>query len=75
MAAHSTWFAGLARRAGHTVSEMNYAPSVLFARRLSCGVPETDRAPEDYHEFRLRCPGTCRREPSASKRLAGAPVK
>jgi hypothetical protein len=54
---------------------MNYATSVLFSRRLSCGVPETDRAPEDYHEFRLRCPGTCRREPSASKRLAGAPVK
>jgi len=75
MAAHSTWFTGLARRLGHTVSEMNYASSVLLARRLSAGVTETDRAPETYTEFLLRCPGTWRREPSARRRLAGSPVR
>jgi hypothetical protein len=75
MAAHSTRFAGLARRFGHTVSEMNYASSVLLTRRLSYGVRETDRAPDTYTEFLLRSPGTCWREPSARRRLAGAPVR
>jgi hypothetical protein len=75
MAAHSTWFAGLARRAGHAVNEMNYATSVLLSRRLSCGMPETDRAPDNFTEFLLRCPGTSRREPSARRRVAGSPVR
>jgi|HubBroStandDraft_6_1064221.scaffolds.fasta_scaffold1511840_2 hypothetical protein len=75
MAAHSTWFAGLARRVGRTVSEMNYATSVLLCRRLSCGMSETDRAPDNYTEFLVRCPGTSRREPSARRRLAGSPVR
>ena len=75
MAAHSTWFAGLARRVGHAIGEMNYATSVLLTRRLSCGVPETDRAPDTYTEFLLRSPGTSRREPSAHRRMAGSPVR
>ena len=75
MAAHSTWFAGLARRVGHAISEMNYATSVLLNRRLSCGVPETDRAPDTYTEFLLRSPGTSWREPSARRRMAGSPVR
>lgn len=75
MAANSTWFAGLARRVGHTISEMNYATSVLLSRRLSCGVSETDQAPDTFTEFLLRCPGTSRREPSARRRLAGNPVR
>ena len=75
MAAYSMWFAGLARRVGHTVSEMNYATSVLLSRRLSYGAPETDRAPDTFAEFLLRCPGTCRREPSARRRVSGSPVR
>ena len=71
----ASWVSSLARRVGHVVSEIHRATKVASALMLSYGVAESNRAPDTYAEFMIRSRATILREPAASRRARGRPVR
>ena len=71
----ASWVSSLARRVGHVVSEIHRAIKVASALMLSYGVAESNRAPDTYAEFMIRSRATILREPAASRRACGRPVR
>ncbi len=63
----------LAHRVGAAFAEAHHAQQRLAQLHGAYDryLPEPDRPPEDYAEFRLRTSGPLRHEPSARQRLAG----
>ena len=66
----------VARRIRQIFSECNSAQRLLTVRRLAFDrqLPEPDKAPDTYREFRLRTSGPLLHEPSARQRQAGRAI-
>lgn len=64
----ASWIVRLARGVRDAISEINYATNRASALRLTCGLGETDRAPDTYAEFLLRSSAATRHEPQARRR-------
>jgi len=71
----ASWIVRFARRVYHVCSEINRANQRASRLLLAYGLAESDRAPDTYAEFLLRSRGTILREPAASRRGAGHPVR
>jgi hypothetical protein len=72
---NTPWIVRLARRASHGVLEMHFAIRRASELMFSCGLAESNRAPDTYAEFLLRSRVASRHEPTAHGRAAGRPVK
>jgi hypothetical protein len=72
---NTPWIVRLARRAGHGVLKIHVSMRHASALLFSYGLAETNRAPDTYAEFLLRCRVASRHEPTAHGRAAGRPVK
>ena len=65
----------LAGRILDAVREMHFATQRVSALMLSCGLAESDQAPDTYAEFLLRTRAVVRHEPPARRRSAGSQVR
>jgi PleD family two-component response regulator len=65
----------LAGRILDAVREMQFATQRTSELMLSCGLAESDRAPDTYAEFLLRTRAVVRHEPAARRRSAGSQVR
>ena len=74
-AQRASWIARFARQVHGVFSEINWANKRMTALMLSCGVAESDRAPDTYAEFLLRSRITVLHEPPARRRGAGHQVR
>ncbi len=74
-AQRASWTARFARQVHGVFSEINWANKRMTALMLSCGVAESDRAPDTYAEFLLRSRITVLHEPPARRRGAGHQVR
>ena len=71
----ASWVVGFAHRVHHVFSEINYANRRATALMLSCGMAESDEAPDTYAEFLFRSRAVILHEPTASRRSAGRQVR